>query len=152
MGFYDDDYGLDSGEVGRGFSGIMISPSGGMYYYEYTPNGLARTNPIAFGGTFDKNEWYTLTMDMDFFQEGGKLMATLTDVSLSGSTADYSDLIGRVFSATDMIGLLSSSANSWDYYGVFDNFSMVKRVPEPSTWALLALGVVVLFLRKQVRN
>ena len=25
-------------------------------------------------------------------------------------------------------------------------------VPEPSTWALLALGVVVLFLRKRVRN
>ena len=27
-----------------------------------------------------------------------------------------------------------------------------NAVPEPSTWALLALGVVALFLRKRVRN
>ncbi|MBR5709155.1 MAG: PEP-CTERM sorting domain-containing protein [Thermoguttaceae bacterium] len=151
MGFYDADFGTDNGEVGRGFSGIVISPSGGMYYYDYTENGLTRTNPIAYaGGTFNPNDWYTLTMNLDFFQEDGKLMATLTDVSLSGSTADYSDLIGRVFSSTDLIGLLSSSAESWNYYGMFDNFSMSKTVPEPSTWALLILGAAgLLYWRKR---
>ena len=151
LGFYDADFGTDAGEIGRGFSGIVVSPNGGLYYYDNSQdNGLTYTNPIAFGGSFDKNEWYTLTMNLDFFQEDGKLMATLADVSLSGSTADYSDLIGSVFSTTDLIGLLSSSANSWDYFGTFDNFSMIKGVPEPSTWALLILGAAgLLYWRKR---
>ncbi|MBQ6615584.1 MAG: DUF642 domain-containing protein [Thermoguttaceae bacterium] len=151
LGFYDADFGTDVGEVGRGFSGIVVSPNGGLYYYDNSQdNGLTYTNPIAFGGSFDKNEWYTLTMNLDFFQEDGKLMATLADVSLSGSTADYSDLIGSVFSTTDLIGLLSSSATSWDYFGTFDNFSMSKTVPEPSTWGLLILGAAgLLYWRKR---
>ncbi|MBR0236799.1 MAG: PEP-CTERM sorting domain-containing protein [Thermoguttaceae bacterium] len=154
MGFFDADFGATEGEeVAHGFSGIAVNPSGALYYYESTPDGYTMSTPIAFGGSFDKNEWYTLTMNLDFFQEDGKLMATLTDVSLSGSTADYSDLIGSVFSTTDLIGLLSSSATSWDYYGVFDNFSMSKTVPEPSTWALLILGAAgLLYMRKRGKN
>ena len=150
LGFFDAEYGATPGEeVGHGFSGIAVSPNGGLYYYDSTADGLNRTDPIAFGGTFDRNEWYTLTMNLDFFQEDGKLMAKLADVSLSGSTADYSDLIGKVFSTTDLIGLLSSSAENWGYFGVFDNFSMVKTVPEPSTWALILIGVVALIFGKR---
>ncbi len=154
MGFFDANYGATEGEeVAHGFSGIAVNPSGALYYYESTPDGYTMSTPIAFGGSFDKNEWYTLTMNLDFFQEDGKLMATLADVSLSGSTADYSDLIGSVFSTTDLIGLLSSSATSWDYFGTFDNFSMSKTVPEPSTWALLVLGAVgLLYMRKRGKN
>ena len=155
MGFYADDFGTDNGEIGRGFSGIVISPSGGMYYYDYPSTGLTRTDPIPYVGanntTFNSNDWYTLTMNLDFFHDDNdKLMATLTGVSLSGSTADYSSLIGKVFSTTDLIGLLSSSAENWGYFGMFDNFSMSKTVPEPSTWALLILGAAgLLYIRKR---
>ena len=153
LGFFDADFGADEGEVGRGFSGLVISPNGGLYYYDYQESGLTRSNPIAFGGSFDPNEWYTLTMNLDFFQDGDKLMATLTGVSLSGSEADYSDLIGSVFNTTDLIGLLSSSGVSFYNYGNFDNFSMVKHVPEPSTWALLILGAAgLLYWRKRGKN
>ena len=154
LGFFDAEYGATPGEeVGHGFSGIAVSPNGGLYYYDSTADGLNRTDPIAFGGSFDRNEWYTLTMNLDFFQEDGKLMAKLADVSLSGSTADYSDLIGKVFSTTDLIGLLSSSAENWGYFGVFDNFSMVKTVPEPSTWALILIGFAgLMYWRKRGKN
>ena len=150
LGFYDADFGADVGEIGRGFSGLVLTPAGQLYFYNNNEDGLSYSDRVAFGGSFDKNEWYTLTMNLDFFQEDGKLMATLADVSLSGSTADYSDLIGSVFSTTDLIGLLSSSANSWDYFGTFDNFNMSKSVPEPSTWALLILGVAgLMYWRKR---
>ncbi len=149
LGFYDADFGTDVGEIGRGFSGLVLTPAGQLYFYNNNEDGLSYSDRVAFGGSFDKNEWYTLTMNLDFFQEDGKLMATLADVSLSGSTADYSDLIGSVFSTTDLIGLLSSSANSWDYFGTFDNFSMSKSVPEPSTWALILIGVVALIFGKR---
>ncbi|MBQ3351747.1 MAG: PEP-CTERM sorting domain-containing protein [Thermoguttaceae bacterium] len=149
LGFYDADFGTDVGEVGRGFSGLVLTPAGQLYFYNNNEDGLSYSDRVAFGGSFDKNEWYTLTMNLDFFQEDGKLMATLADVSLSGSTADYSDLIGSVFSTTDLIGLLSSSATSWDYFGTFDNFSMVKGVPEPSTWALILISVVALIFGKR---
>ena len=144
-GFYDNNK-----EVAQGFSGIAVSPNGGLYYYDFTSKDNQNyTTPIAFGGTFDRNEWYTLTMNLEFFHEGNTLMAMLTDVSLSGSNADYSSLIGSVFSTTDFIGLLSS-ANDWQYYGMFDNFSMSKTVPEPSTWALLILGAAgLLYMRKR---
>ena len=51
--------------------------------------------------------------------------------------------------------LTPESAYYWNLTAV-DNMIMAavdpNAVPEPSTWALLALGVAVLFLRKRVRN
>ena len=71
--------------------------------------------------------WGVKLVNGNVGHENGILTASLSDVSLSGSNADYSPLIGSVFSSTDLLGLLSSSANSWDYYGVFDNFSVSKN-------------------------
>ena len=52
--------------------------------------------------------------------------------------------------------LTSEDAYYWNLKVVNGNTVMASvdanAVPEPSTWALLALGVVVLFLRKRVRN
>ena len=47
---------------------------------------------------------------------------------------------------TDLFSLLSEENNLYLVY------PLPKPIPEPSTIALLALGVVVLFLRKRVRN
>jgi hypothetical protein len=161
MGFFIDglEIGFDgSNEVAHGFSGIVVAPDGGLYFYDYTSqDNLNYTEPIAFDGVgdtvFDRNEWYTLTMDLAFFVEDNKLMAELTGVSLSGSEADYSSLIGSVFSTTDLIGLISSSSRGWNDYGMFDNFSMSKTVPEPSTWALLILGAAgLLYVRKRTHK
>ena len=43
---------------------------------------------------------------------------------------------------------VNKSGNVYSIRGFYDP----NAVPEPSTWALMALGVVVLFLRKRVRN
>ena len=47
---------------------------------------------------------------------------------------------------TDLFSLLSESNNLYLVY------PLPKPIPEPSTIALIALGVVMLFLRKRVRN
>ena len=164
MGFFDADYGTDVEEVAHGFSGIAVNPAGELYFYESTPGGYTMSTPIAFGGSFDKNEWYTLTMNLDFFQENGSLMAKLMGISLSGSDADYDSLIGTIFGTTDLLGLLSSSANNWNYFGVLDNYtvSLIRGdipgpggdgVPEPSTWALILIGFAgLLYWRKREKN
>ena len=168
MGFFDADYGTGNEEVAHGFSGIAVNPAGELYFYESTPAGYTMSTPIAFGGSFDKNEWYTLTMNLDFFQENGSLMAKLMGISLSGSDADYDSLIGTIFATTDLLGLLSSSATSWDNFGIFDNYTMSlirgdipgpgpgpggEGVPEPSTWALILIGFAgLMYWRKRGKN
>ena len=70
---------------------------------------------------------------------------------------------GFVSATTDLSSLLGNFTNLFGLEGRTDGLYLValngpippepgSGVPEPSTWALLALGVVVLLLRKRVRN
>ena len=61
-------------------------------------------------------------------------------------TGDYSSWLNNY---TTLFGL---EGRTDGLYLVAASFEPGSGVPEPSTWALLALGVVVLFLRKRVRN
>ncbi len=70
---------------------------------------------------------------------------------------------GFVDDITDMSNLLGNYSTLFGLEGRTDGLYLIglgagpipepgSGVPEPSTWALLALGVIVLFLRKRVRN
>jgi len=99
------------------------------------------------GSAFDVNDWYELDMTLAFSDDG--TTATLLNVGLEGSAADYSALKGLTFETTDLFAILSTSAASWNYYGLVDNVRVSEYVPEPSTWALLVLGSSSLLLLRR---
>ena len=82
-------------------------------------------------------------------QKNGDTPVDFGIVTIGGQTYDYSDV-----SFWNSL-LTPESAYYWNL-SVNGNKVMASldanAVPEPSTWALLVLGVVVLFLRKRVRN
>ena len=76
-----------------------------------------------------------------------------------GATYDIIISSDEEFTEADSVWLDKLSEIVPDYFdfSIVDNhivrlYTDSNKVPEPSTWALLVLGVVVLFLRKRVRN
>jgi len=146
-------------ESGVGFSGLVLNPAGDLMFYE-NANGSAVADAkisesIKYlsedGSAFDASEWYELDMTLAFSDDG--TTATLLGVGLEGSAADYSALKGLTFETTDLFAVLSSSAASWNYYGLVDNVRVSEYVPEPSTWVLLVLGSSsLLLLRRKGRK
>ena len=73
--------------------------------------------------------------------ENGTFKSIAGDYSyLLGDYSEYFKLVGRDYDGYYLIGLGAPEPEP------------ETAVSEPSTWALMALGVVVLFLRKRVRN
>ena len=78
--------------------------------------------------------------EADWSYEGCKYLL------VSGAGLPEGDYTSWLYNYKDLFSLLSESNNLYLVY------PLPEPVPEPSTWALLALGVVVLFLCKRVRN
>lgn len=155
IGFSNAETIRNNTECGVGFTGLVLSPDGDLMFYE-NANGTSVSNAIISdsiaylsddGSNFDKNDWYTMNMTLEFSGDGET--ATLIGVGLEGSVADYSPLLGLTFDTTDLFTLLSTSSNSWDYYGLIDNVRMTEYVPEPSAWGLLALGAGSIFILRR---
>ena len=152
IGFMDESKKTLQGEAGIGFSGLVLDPTGALMFYENANGSAIKDADISEsikylsedGSAFDVNDWYELDMTLAFSDDG--TTATLLDVGLEGSAADYSALKGLTFETTDLFAVLSSSAASWNYYGFVDNVRVSEYVPEPSTWALLVLGAGSLFM------
>ena len=158
IGFSRDGVGV-SKESGIGFSGLVLNPAGELMFYENALGEVKEdaliSDAVAYlsedGSAFDASEWYELDMTLAFSDDGET--ATLVGVGLEGSVADYSALNGLTFETTDLFAILSSSAASWNYYGLVDNVRVSEYVPEPSTWALLVLGSSsLLLLRRKGRK
>ena len=78
---------------------------------------------------------------------------------LSGNNSDafandpnFIDTYVRSSDFTDLEYVQLTSGNYVGKFGITGRSYTLNEIPEPSTWALLALGIVVLFLRKRVRN
>ena len=85
--------------------------------------------------------YFEVADEADWSYEGCKYLL----VSGAGlPNGDYTPWLDGDF--TGLFSLLSEENNLYLVY------PLPEPLPEPSTWALLALGVVVLFLRKRVRN
>ena len=78
---------------------------------------------MAFGGTFNDNSVYTLRYLVN------TATGAISDISLSGSTANYSSLTSSSFTDPDTFyAAITSSSISAGTGGVVDNFS-VSSVP-----------------------
>jgi hypothetical protein len=140
LGFFDATGSSGQFALGtKGFTGLVLAHDGGLYVYQ--GNGLygqgTASGKVPFaGGTFDTAAYYTLAYDVN--TDTG----SISNISLSGSTADYSGLTSSAFTdaATANLGFFAS-AESWGCYGFVDNVAL-GEVPEPSTIMLLATGLV----------
>lgn len=148
LGFYDS---VGSWQFSQNhFTGLVLDAAGNLNLVQ-DPNdtgffgaGSTLGTPIPYGGTFDPTQFYTLSYVVD--RNTGSIM----DISLSGSTADYSPFYSTTLftsSATAYAGLYVSSATTGTY-GAFDNF-LVAGVPEPSGLVLVGLGGLLLMAGKR---
>ena len=83
--------------------------------------------PVAFGGTFDPNLFYTLSYTVN------TVTGKISNIRLSGSSADYSSLESTAHftdSATAYAGFYGSSEKDGNF-AALDNITVVA-VPEPS--------------------
>lgn len=138
LGFYDNTHSASTTATPMtGFTGLVLANDGGLYLYNCTsPYGVGTaSSKVAFGGTFSTSSYYTLGYDVN------TVTGSISNISLSGSTADYSSLTSSAFSdaATANVGFFASSED-WGAYGFVDNVA-VSGVPEPSSVALLVTGL-----------
>ena len=87
------------------------------------------------------------------FTSGDDFTAQIIANTLNGSnpadgdvTSLFEDYLAPGWPFYDLS--VTKEGNVYSIHGTYDP----NAVPEPSTWALLVLGVVVLFLRKRVRS
>ena len=95
------------------------------------------------------------------FESGSIIDIVLDDASSLEGGATFEGVIITADNAADIFDDVKAAVRSY-YFDITvtqsgNNILLTatldpNAVPEPSTWALLALGVVVLFLRKRVRN
>ena len=119
----------------------MLAHDGGLYLfngegYRHSASGMA-SSKVAFGGTFNTSSYYTLGYDVN------TATGSISNISLSGSTADYSGLTSSAFTdaATANLGFFTS-AESWGCYGFVDNVALTARARALPRSCCLATGLV----------
>lgn len=106
-------------------------------------------------GTLTINGMIDLVLASNSTLKGGDEFVAVLSGSNSGDDGFAANLLSKVNSYyfTDL-EYVQLDGSYGDYSGKYaiKGILNANAVPEPSTWALLALGVLVLFLRKRVRN
>ena len=169
-------FGLSSVNMSNGSS--VTFPAGKTINLGTTSDTEAFTTSVMGDGTFtiDANLYldaYTTDratgMDkLDFTNFNGDILFA-EPLNLTVHLDDAADFLGQVVTLDWLVGvpedmynidninlnLVNDEGISFVYWLNADGsitFGDHNAIPEPSTWALLALGVVVLFLRKRVRS
>jgi hypothetical protein len=142
----------------NGYTGLVLDSNGDLSFYSnltsgnLSGTGVTGSSAVAYtGGTFNSADFYTLTYTVD------TSTGDISDISLSGSTADYSSLItasNGLFTTTNTadVALYGSSATVGGS-GSYDNLQVTAATtPEPSTYALLLAGVGALGVCLRLRR
>lgn len=147
IGFYDSGVGGSGSEVGLGFSGIVLSPAGELYYYSNMGSAVM-SSLHAYAG-FSASEFYQLSMDVHINGDG---TATFLDLVFDGvsyeALIDEINAAGYALDTTDLLGFLTSSAVSLNYTGGVSSLMVTDispsasgAVPEPATWVMMLLSL-----------
>ena len=123
LGFYRDGTYTSNVEVGSDFTGLVLAPDGSLYLYE---DGAYSGITVAHSGGFDANTFYTLSYEVDV--ETG----TISNISLEGSTADYSPLTAAASLFDDdrtALAGFTGSSSAGGTYGYVDNLIITEITP-----------------------
>ena len=145
-------------------------------YREYFFNSIDSETNAVTPVLFDTDKWYDMSVTFEKGDDDNPSILTLyafdsitgeevatTVYELEGSAAFHNDGKEGDFLLFEVpYNDHGNSQGYMDYVGVWGYaltesqlqslLTNASAVPEPSTWALMALGVIVLFLRKRVRN
>ena len=130
--------------------GFILNEAGTALLMEIGGEETNKNDSLIVGGDIELNNGLIyLELADDSTLKGGDTFTAILYGSNSGEDGFSENLLSHVssyyFTNLDYIPL---GGGVYAITGTVDP----NAVPEPSTWALLALGVVVLFLRKRVRN
>jgi polysaccharide biosynthesis protein PslG len=127
LGFYDALQAASGGFLSSitNFTGVLLAYDGSLSLYN--DGSLVATSTVAFGGTFQRDQYHTLTYTVN------TTTGAISGLTLSGSTANYAALMaaGAPFSdAKTAYAGMGVAADSTSYRGVgrFKNFSL-NEVP-----------------------
>ena len=137
------------------FTGLVLD-SAGRLNLSHDPNeggffdsGSLLGTAVAYGGTFVAANYYDLSYQIN------TATGAISNISLEGSSADYSSLAAGVnkFTAANVkyAGIYTSSESGMNGYTSFDNFT-VTSVPEPSTVVCLVTGLACLYVVRKKRQ
>ena len=145
-------------------------------YREYFFNSIDSETNVVTPVLFETDKWYDMSVTFEKGDDENHSILTLyafdsitgeevvtTVYELEGSAVFHNNGNEGDFLLFEVPWNDHGNNNGYmDYAGVWSRtltanelqslFGSATSVPEPSTWALLALGVIVLFLRKRVRN
>lgn len=164
LGFFNEaGVWADSNEVSLGFSGLVVTPNGDVYFRSNQTDSIdggTRGELFEYGTGFSTDEFYNLSMDFRLNDNG---TATLIGAIFEGSDANFADLIAEEYTfdlggLNAMVGFLTSSQGAYGDFGYIDNFMLTgitpqsgnNATPEPATWVMMLLAAAgVVFLRRR---
>ena len=143
-------FGNSANSADSNISGLVLSPSGTLSLV------LAGQviSSVAYAGTWSPDAFLNLSFKVDSDAN------TLGDITLAGSSANYSALSSAVFNANPNFAFLRVSDSPGDHAGYIDNLviadepiAITSPVPETSTsFGLLALGAGGLLTRRRLKR
>ncbi len=130
LGFYNITSDPGNREVSVGFTGLVLTQNGALYFYSNTGGTATYSSSVAFGGTFSTSESYRLSYKVQFST------GRISDITLEGSSADYSslenDAAGYFIAANTKSLAITSSSNITDTGSRVDNL-IFSEVPPTGT-------------------
>ena len=140
--------GLNSAAHGNSdsFSGLRLDPTGALTLMS---NFTQHASVTAFGAGFDESIFHTLSYSVD------TATGAVSNIQLSGSTADFSALVTASQAANYFTGYgyasLQAGGKDGGEFGYFDSFQVSSsiNVAEPASLALFGVGLFGLGLGRR---
>ncbi len=152
VGFFDSTVGGGGDDpVTAGFSGITLANDGTnrtLGFYDDAKTAQTESD-LDVSALLTSSAWHNVLVEVWMLGDG---MASLESLWIDGIAVDLDGMYGSTFSSTAMLGFAAMGAGGDTR---LDNIILndVGPVPEPATWAMLAMGLLAMgvYRRRRMR-